>query len=211
MRTGCGVLAIVLVAGWATSRAQVNSSAEISDPVARILQQKYLADLKAAAVDITAHRYPARFCLNRDLDALEPTEQPADAGSVRFANWQGQLVLQISGNYFAAYPDRLLDVNERVKRTYLDVIVPILRAVAPRLASEPKHTGVAIEISHHVRKEGASGAVENPEKLALVFPRAIAERAAASKDLVDQITWLRAAGVYVDGSPTSLWSTGSGH
>jgi hypothetical protein len=96
--------------------------------------------------------------------------------------------------------------DERVKETYLDVALPILRAVVPRLTGEPKLTAFAIEISHHVRKQVLGVTVENPENLALIIPRMMAEKAALSHDAIDQITALRASSVYVDGNPVMLWS-----
>jgi hypothetical protein len=199
--------AFALLAGCAApSSAQVLSPPEVLDPDMRVLQEKHFPELKAAAVDITSHQFPYRFYLSRTLDVTEQQEQQIDRRSIRFANFQGQTVVQVTGNYFAAYSDRSMDRSERVKRTYTDVVLPILRALAPRLAGEPKLTSYAIEISHHVRKQVLGVAVETPENLALILPRAMAEKAAASNDVVDQITALRASSVYVDGSPTMLWS-----
>jgi hypothetical protein len=199
--------AFALLSGCAIQcSAQVLSPPEILDPDMRALQEKHFPALKAAAVDITSHQYPYRFYLSRTLDVTEQKEQQIDHRSIRFANFQGHTVVQVTGNYFAAYSDRLMDRNERVKQTYMDVVLPILRALAPRLAAEPKLTGFAIEISHHVRKQVIGVTVENPENLALIIPRSMAEKAAAGNDVVDQITALRASSVYVDGSPASLWS-----
>jgi hypothetical protein len=210
MPKGSVTFAILFLIGYAAETgAQVLSPPEILDPEMRELQQKHLAELKAAAVDITSHEYPYRFYLSRTLDVTELKEQQIDRRSIRFSNFQGRTVVQVTGNYFAAYSDRLMDRTERVRQTYMDVIVPILRALAPRLAGEPKVAAFAIEISHHVRKLILGVTVENPENLAVIVPRSFAEKAAASKDMVDPITALRASSVYIDGSPVALWSEGS--
>jgi hypothetical protein len=94
--------------------------------------------------------------------------------------------------------------NERVKRTYLDVMLPILRATAQRLASEPQVNAFAIEVSHHVRKKVLGVAVERPENLALIVPRAAASKI-MSNDTTEQLSALRDSSVYVDGNPVSLW------
>ena len=185
--------------------AQVLSPAEILDPETRALQERHFTELKAAAVEITSHSYPYRFYLSRTMDVTEQKEQQSDQRAIRFSKFQNQIVVQVTGNYFAAYSGRLLDRAERVKRTYLDVMLPIVSAIAPRLAGEPKVAAYAIEISHHVRKDVLGVTVENPENLAVIIPRPMAEKASGSRDVVDEITALRASSVYVDGNLVSLW------
>src|SRR5215472_16216198 len=82
-------------------RPQVLAPPEILDPPLRALQQKHFSELKAAAVDITSHQYPFRFYLSRTLDLTERQEQLTDQRAIRFANFQGGTVLQVTGNYFA--------------------------------------------------------------------------------------------------------------
>ena len=195
-------LALLLIGSAA---AQVLSPAEILDPDMRALQERHFPELKAAAVEITSHSYPYRFYLSRNLDISEHKEQQSDQRAIRFSQFQRQIVVQVTGNYFASYSGRLMDRTERVKRTYLDVMMPIVSAIAPRLAGEPKVAAYAIEISHHVRKDVLGVTVENLENLAVIVPRSVAEKAAAGRDVVDQITALRASAVYVDGSLVSLW------
>ena len=195
-------LALLLIGSAA---AQVLSPAEILDPDMRALQERHFPELKAAAVEITSHSYPYRFYLSRTLDVTEHKEQQSDQRAIRFSQFQRQIVVQVTGNYFASYSGRLMDRTERVKRTYLDVMMPIVSAIAPRLAGEPKVAAYAIEISHHVRKDVLGVTVENLENLAVIVPRSVAEKAAAGLDVVDQITALRASAVYVDGSLVSLW------
>jgi len=171
----------------------------------RVLQERHFPELKAAAVEITSHSYPYRFYLSRTLDVTEHKEQQTDQRAIRFSKFQRQIVVQVTGNYFASYSGRLMDRTERVKRTYLDVMLPIISAIAPRLTSEPKVAAYAIEISHHVRKDVLGVTVESIENLAVIVPRSMAERAAAGRDVVDQITTLRASSVYMDGNLVSLW------
>jgi hypothetical protein len=187
-----------------SATAQVLSPPEILDPEMRALQEKHFAELKAGALEITAHQYPYRFYLSRTLDVTELKEQQLDQRSIKFANFQGQTVVQVTGNYFAAYSDKLLDKRERVKRTYLDVVMPIVCAIAPRLMGEARVTAYAVEISHHVRKEVLGVTVESIENLVIVVPRGLAEKAARG-DVVDRIGALRASSVYVDGSGVALW------
>ena len=185
--------------------AQVLSPPEILDPAMRALQQKHFPELKAAAVDITSHQYPYRFYLSRKLDLTEQQEQQNDQRSIRFTNFQGHTVLQVTGNYFASYSEESMNQNERVKQTYRDVMLPILQATASRLSGESELNAFAIEVAHHVRKQVLGVPVEHPENLALIVPFATAERIAASTDVDQRMNALLESQVFINGKPASLW------
>lgn len=205
MHKGSFAPAMVLFLGSAFwSQSQVLAPPEILDTDMRALQQKHFVELKAAAVEITSHQYPHRFYLSRTMDLTERQEQQTDQRSIRFAKFQGRTVLQVTGNYFAAYSDESMNRNERVQRTYLDVVLPILRATAERLTSEPNLNAFAVEVSHHVRKKVLGVAVERPENLAIIVPRDVAGKI-MSTDVTEQLSALRDSSVYVDGDPVSLW------
>jgi hypothetical protein len=206
MHKGNGVLiAAVLAATTPQCFPQVLSPPEILDPGMRALQQKHLPELKAAAVEITSHQYPYRFYLSRKLDLTEQQEQQNDQRSIRFSNFQGNTVLQITGNYFASYSEESMNQDERVKQTYRDVMLPILRATASRLTAESELNAFAIEVAHHVRKKVLGVAVEHPENLALIVPRAVAEKVAASSNASEQLLALQESRVFIDGKAASLW------
>jgi len=206
MRNGNYVLTVaVLVAAAPHMRSQVLSPPEIVDPAMRALQEKHLPELKIAAVDITAHQYPYKFYLSRTLDLTEKQELQTDQRSIRFSQFQGHTVLQVTGNYFAAYSDQSMDRKQRFQRTYVDVMVPILRATAPVLRNEPLVTALAIEISHHVRKQVMGLGMERPENLVLIVPRENAAQLAGSRRIEDEIEVLGQCSEYVEGEPFSLW------
>jgi hypothetical protein len=204
MHKGSIVFAI-LTAFALECRPQVLAPPEILDPAMSALQQQHFAELKAAGVEITSHQYPFRFYLSRTLDLTERQEQLTDQRSIRFSNFQGRTVLQVTGNYFAAYSNETMSRNERVKRTYLDVVLPILRATASRFGAEPQLTGFAVEVSHHVRKRVLGVTVENPENLAIIIPRATAEKVAASNNENEQVAALLESRVFIDGKAVTLW------
>ena len=118
--------------------AQVVAPPEIRDPELRELQQKHFAQLKAAAVAITAHQFPYRFYFSRTLDLNEDQQKTRDQRSIQFAKYGHQTVVQITGNYYAAYSDELMKREERARRTFEDVMLPILRAEVPLLSDEPE-------------------------------------------------------------------------
>ncbi len=206
MRGGNVALAVAaLIAAAPQIRSQVLSPPEIADPALRELQQKHLPELKIAAVDITAHNYPYKFYLSRKLDLTEKQELETDQRSIRFSKFQGHTVLQVTGNYFAAYADQSMDRKQRFQRTYLDVMLPILRATTPLIQAEPEAAAIAIEVSHHVRKLVMGVGMERPENLVLIVPREAAEQLVARKDAEDEIEVLSQCNEYVDGEPVTLW------
>ena len=204
-RGSLGFLAGALIAAALPCLSQVLSPPEILDPSMRALQQKHLPELKAAAVDISTHQYPYKFYLSRKLDVTEKQEQLTDQRSILFSNFQGRTVVQVTGNYFAAYAEESMDRSQRVEQTYVDVMLPILRAMASRLNSEPQLKAFAIEVAHHVRKKVLGVTVEHPENIALIVPSAVAFHASDGNDVATQLAVLKQSSIYVDSQPVALW------
>jgi hypothetical protein len=185
--------------------AQVVSPPEIRDPELRELQEKHFAELKAAAVAIASHQFPYRFYFSRTLDLNEDQQKTRDQRSIQFAKYGHQTVVQITGNYFAAYSDELMKREERARRTFEDVMLPLLRAEVAQLSDEPKLQGFALEISHHVRKKvlGVSG--EHAENVVLVIPKAAALRLIAAPDEPTQAMALEEGTLFINGEAATLW------
>lgn len=185
--------------------AQVVSPPEIRDPELRELQQKHFAELKAAAVAIASHQFPYRFYFSRTLDLDQDQQKTRDQRSIQFAKYGHQTVVQITGNYYAAYSDELMKREERARRTFEDVMLPLLRAEVAQLSDEPKLQGFALEISHHVRKKvlGVSG--EHAENVVLVIPKAAALRLIAAPDEPTQAMALEEGTLFINGEAATIW------
>jgi hypothetical protein len=184
---------------------QVVSPPEIRDPELRELQQKHFSELKAAAVAIASHQFPYRFYFSRTLDLNEDQQKTRDQRSIQFAKYGHQTVVQITGNYFAAYSDELMKREERARRTFEDVMLPMLRAEVSQLSDEPKMQGFALEISHHVRKKvlGVSG--EHAENVVLVIPKAAALRLVSAPDEATQAVALEEGSLFINGEAATIW------
>ncbi len=206
MHSGNFALAVAtLVVAVPQIRSQVLSPPEIADPAMRALQEKHLPELKIAAVDIAAHQYPYRFYLSRRLDVSEKQELETDQRSIRFSQFQGRTVLQVTGNYFAAYSDQSVDRKQRFQHTYVDVMLPIVRAITPVLRNAPEVSALAIEVSHHVRKRVLGNGMERPENLVLVIPRQVAVQLTATEGAEDEIAILSQCSEFLDGEPYAPW------
>lgn len=191
-------LTAVFICGIAgAGRAQVVPPAQIKDPQLRALQSKHLSELTAAAAGIASHSFPSKFYLTRDLDLRGSDLKSADQRSIEFVILEKQTVLMVRGNYAVAYPT-VMPTKDRLSRTYLDVVVPILDAIVPHLKDEAEMNGVAIELSHHVRKVNVV-TMDRFENLSFVMPRAVAAKITEINDPDQQLAALSGARVYADG------------
>jgi len=77
---------------------------ELSDPKTQRPQQRYFKTLNVVGNEIGTHRFPYPFYFRRVLDADQAKMQMSDQRSIRFDIYKNQTVLEIMGNYYAAYP-----------------------------------------------------------------------------------------------------------
>ena len=198
-------LAIALAALGPVARAQVLSPAEIADPAIRGLQQSHLAELHAITVGLASHHFPYAFYFSRRLDITEREQQRSDQRSIQFDRFQGQIVLKITGNYFAAYSAERLTNEERVGRTYYDVMLPILQAAASALAGTQVPDAFALEISHHVIRKVLGVETESVENVVLILPKASAQRLMEARDEAGRAAAILEGAAYLNAAPVSFW------
>ena len=202
-------LALVLLAVSAC-RAQIVPPPEIKDPELRSLQQQYMDDLKLVAQDILANHFDYPFYLSRKLDLDESQQQRADQRSIRFDRYNGQTVLAITGNYYAAYSADKVNSDQRVRSTFLNVVMPILKAAVPRFQSNHQVQGYAVEISHHILGKVMGVAMERPENLMVFLPQSGAIRLLGAKDDATQQAALLQGQVFLNAEPITIWLKGEG-
>ncbi len=190
------------------ARAQVITTFEIKDPAARRLQQRYLQELNSIGAEVQAHQFPYPFYFSRLLDIDEKQQQKAEQRSIRFDKFNGQTVLEITGNYYAAYSDSLLNKRARVKKTYEDVVLPILKTTVPKFPADDSFSAFAVEVSYHVRRKVMSVETENAENAVFIVPRAAAHHLIIAANEEQQQAALLDSEVYVDADPFLLWLTG---
>ncbi len=183
--------------------AQV-SPAEITNPGLKRVEQTHFQQLIDLSHAISHIRFPFPFELSR-YAGLDPKQQlGADTRGLEFVNFQGRVILKVSGNYNAAFNARLLTQNQRANRTLDDVIVPILRIVPAYFGAQSDFDGAGFEISYHVRTEARSYSYEGKEVLTVVFSKADALNYASAKDQSERQEILSNSEVYVDGDDFGL-------
>jgi len=190
--------------------AQVVTPVEIKDPELRNLQQQYLDELKQTGQDILAIQFEYPFYLSRKLDINESQQQRIPQSSIRFDRFNNQVVLAVTGNYFAAYPADALNKDQRARNTFLNVTFPILKATVPRFQSNAQVKGYAIEISHHIRGKVMGVSMERPENLMVYLPQDAAIRLVAMKDDSARQAALLQGHVYLNAEPITVWLNGEG-
>ena len=204
-----GLLGIFLfVAG--TSLAQVVSPAEIKDPALRALQLEYMDDMSLTGQDILATKFDYPFYLSRKLDLDQAQQLRADQHSIRFDSYNGKTVLAITGNYYAAYSAEKVSPDERARSTFLNAVMPILKAAVPRFQSNLHVQGYALEISHHIMGKVMGVSMERPENLMVFLPQGAALRLLASKDEDTRQAALMQGQTFLNAQPVTIWLNGAG-
>jgi hypothetical protein len=165
----------------AVAPGQALNPSELKNPAMRALQEKYFAQLQSAADEIHAHVFPNSFYASRVLDLDLAHQEKADQRSLRFDSYKGKTVVELTGNYFAAYVEEELDKNHRAAATFQDVMLPILQIAVPAFQDVPELDGFALEISHQVRKKMMGGVREHPENLVVILDRDAAVRLVSAR------------------------------
>jgi hypothetical protein len=184
---------------------QALTPAEIKQPTLRALQEKYFQQLQTIGAEVQGHVFPYNFYFSRVLDLELSQQERADQRSLRFDNYGGMTVVELTGNYFAAYSSDTVDKSHRALRTFQDVMMPILEIAVPIIKDNPDVEGFAMEISHHVRGKAMGMAMERPENLVLVLTKDAALRLVNGKTETDRQAALLDGRFFVNGDPFILY------
>ncbi len=200
------VLLLISIAGL----GQVVAPIEIKDAALRDLQQKYMDDLKVVGQEIVASNFTYPFYLSRKLDIDEQQQKVAAQRSIRFDHFNGKTVLAITGNYYAAYSADKLNGEQRARETFLNVVMPILKATVPRFQNNKSVQGYALEVSHHILGRVMNVSMEHPENLVVFLPQHAALKLLSAKDEDAQQAALLEGQVLLNAAPVTIWLNGQG-
>ena len=200
------LIALVLI-GSRLLPAQVVASVEIPDPALRALQEQSFTDLKTVGENIASHQFNFPFYLSRKLDIDEKVQKRTDQHSIRFEHYNGSTVIAISGNYYGAYAADKFNEEQRARRTFQDVVVPILKAVVPTFQVNTSVQGYAVEVSHHVISKTMGMPIERPENLMIYFPRPAAVKLISAQNNLAMQGALIDADVLLNAKQLSIWLT----
>lgn len=187
------------------SSGQALTPAEIKEPQLRALQEKYFQQLQTIGAEVQAHVFPYSFYFSRVLDLQQAQQERADQRSLRFDNYGGMTVVELTGNYFASYSQELVDKSHRALRTFQDVMMPILQIAMPVLKDNPDVQGFAMELSHHVRGKAMGMSMERPENLVLVLSKDAALRLVNANNENDRQAALLDGEFFINSEPFILY------
>jgi hypothetical protein len=194
------ILGIASLAG-----GQALTPAEVKSPQMRELQEKYFQQLQAVGTEIQAHIFPYPFYFSRVLDLSQAQQDRADQRSLRFDNFRGMTVIELTGNYFGAYSTELVSKSHRALRTFQDVMLPILQIAVPAFGNNQDVEGYAMEISHHIRGKAMGQNVEHAENLVLSLSKDAAQRLVAAKSENDRQAALLDGQFFINGEAFILY------
>jgi len=179
--------------------------ASIADPNLRRLQQRYFKELNDVGMQVNALPFPDRFYLRPALDMDKRMQKHLEQGSLRFASFKGETVLEVTGNYYAVYPRERMDAKQRASQTFEDVLLPILKVMASQFPTQ--NTGVqgyVLEVSHRIRGTVLGVPWPTTENVAVVLSQDAAEQLVAAKNLREQRAVLGEVHVYRNAEPITL-------
>lgn len=206
MKWVAGVVLWLVMIGTATSlAAQVLTPTELSDPKTQRLQQLYFKALVAIGGEVEAHKFPYPFYFSRVLDVDQSKMPMQDQRSIRFDFYKNRTVLEITGNYYAAYSAELMDPYARLKETFQQVVMPILQASVPHFPDDSAFTAYAIEVSHHVRQKALGMTSEHAENVTVIIPVLSAQKLVDAKTDDQKQSAILDAQVFLNGQPYALW------
>ncbi|HWZ42899.1 MAG TPA: hypothetical protein VNW97_05455 [Candidatus Saccharimonadales bacterium] len=201
----------VLVLGLQLScGAQLLSVTKIKDPYSQSLQQKYAGPLQQLSGDAAGIHFPFPFYFSQTLDVDEVKQKQMAQGSIHFDRFNGQEILQITGNYYASYSATAMSAGLRARQTFQEVVLPLLKLSVADLDRSIPFDAYAFEIAHHVRKKVYNVNTEGPENVVFVFSRGMGEKLAKAKgdDVESQQAALLESDIWVNGEPITLWLVG---
>jgi hypothetical protein len=177
----------------------------ISDPNLRTLQQRYSKELTYVGAQISALPFPDRFYMSLALDVDERTQKHLDRRSLRFATFNGETVLEVTGNYYAVYPRERMDATQRTRETFEDVLLPILKVMVSQFPTHPTGVqGYVLEVSHRVRGKVLGVPWPTTENVALALSQGAAEQLVAARNLREKQAVLGKAHVYLNAEPITF-------
>jgi hypothetical protein len=194
-----------MVAALATVSAQVITPMELRDPKTQRLQMRHFNTLLAIGNEIGSHKFPYPFYFSRALDLDQSKMAVADQRSIRFDTYKNQTVLEVTGNYYAAYSADRMGPYARFKETFEQVVMPVLQAETPHFPDDSEFTAYAIEVSHHVRQKVMGLGSEYPENVTVIVPVHVAQKLVDAKTEDQKQSAVLESEVFLNGEPYSLW------
>jgi len=177
---------------------------QISDSRAKAEEQKYLAQLQSLHQSIASNDAASPFALARYLHAKPGQRAADDSNGIEFVDFQGRIVLKISGVYRSAYDAAISSGNERACQTLISAVVPVLRLVVEQIPQRADFDGIGFEVLYDTRNADAAYRFGGKEVLTIVFNRDDAFTFAKTIEDAGRQEILNRSDVFVNGVEVGL-------
>jgi hypothetical protein len=205
MRFRVPALLVAILGLLCPAIAQVVTPLELNDPKLQRLQQRNFRKLVDIGGEIQRYNFPYPFYLSRVLDVDLVKMKEVDQRSIRFDFYKGETVLEVTGNYYASYNADSMNAESRVKTTFEQVIVPILKIEVPHFPDDSEFASFAVEVSHHVREKIMGVHQEYAENVTVIIPVPSAQKLVDAKSDDQKQSAVLEAHIYLNGQPLALW------
>jgi hypothetical protein len=210
MRKNNSAILLIFWLACLNASGQVMSPSVIKDPDLRTRQMQHMAQLQEVGRNITAIQFPYPFYLSPRLDIDQAQQLRGDQNSIQFQRYNGQTIIAVTGNYYASYSTDKMTRGQRARETFLNVVLPILKAAVPPFENDGGVNGFGIEVAHHIAGKVMGVAMERPENLMVFLPRAAAVNLISSQEEGKEQAALLEAQAFLNGDPITLWMSGDG-
>ncbi len=202
------ILLLFLLQGGSIARCQI-SPAEITNSRLKGPEQTYFQQLIALNRAIGQTSFPFPFALRRYIGLGPKDPLSADTRGLEFVLFHNRLVLKITGDYNAAFNSELLTQNQRARRVFKSVVLPILGLLPQYFSSAANFDGFGIEVAYHVRTQSHAYQYEGVEILTMVLSKADALGYARARDEAQRQQMLDESEIYVNDKRVVLALEGS--
>jgi hypothetical protein len=199
---------LFVLQGGRFAAAQV-SPAEITNPRLKEPEQTYFHQLIALNRAIGRMSFPFPFSLRRYIGLGANNPLGVDTRGLEFVLFHNRLVLKISGDYNAAFNSALLTRNQRARRVFNDVVLPIIHLLPQYFSSSANFDGFGVEVAYHVRTQTHAYQYEGVEILTMVLSKAGTLSYARAPDAARRQQILDESEIYLDDKRFGLALAGS--
>jgi hypothetical protein len=148
--------------------AQVSPN-EIANPWAKATEEKYISQLTSLHQSIETTRFSYPFKLTRYLNAKPGQKGAPDSAGIEFVEFQGQMVLKLSGYYRAEFNASQLSRNQRASQVFQEAVFPILRIITQQVPKANEYDSIGFEIIYDLHDNSKGYEREGKEVLTVVF------------------------------------------
>lgn len=177
---------------------------EITNPRVKATEVKYISQLTSLHQSIETTRFPYPFKLARYLNAKPGQKGALDSAGIEFVDFQGQMVLKLSGIYSARFDASQLSRNQRASQVFQEAVSTIVRLITRQIPQASDYDSIGFEIIYELHDSSKGYEREGKEALTVVFSREDAFAYAERVTIAERQSILNHSDIFVNGEAFGL-------